>query len=665
MGERLEHPISTGGGGGSAPAATSNGVAGIDHQDDAAPGGTMLFEVAWEVCNQVGGIYQVIRSKAPSMTERWGDRYCLVGPWVPSKAQLEFEETRPGSWIARALASLKEQGLTVHHGRWLVNGRPRVMLLEYHLPWERLGEVKFRLWNEHGIETPGNDGLVNDVVSFAEAVRRLLNALAEHRQQTPAAPARVKGGTAHTPIIAQFHEWMAGLAIPMLRRERAQVATIFTTHATLLGRYIAAGDEHFYDRLAWMDQADLAGRYNVRTQHSIERACAHGAHVFTTVSSITAEECASLLGRPVDVVTPNGLNVSRYNLAHDQQNQHAVSKEAIHRFVMGHFFPSYPLDLDKTLYFFTSGRFEPRNKGFDLCLEAMARLNAELKSRQNDDSLRAGNVVFFIVTNRAVKSLNPLALEKRGVLEKLRDVCRHITEEVGERLAARAASGAKLKLDDLVDESSVLRYRRTQQALKQSCLPMVVTHILEDDQNDPVLNQLRQLGLINRPEDPVKIVYHPEFITPTSPLWGVDYEQFVRGCHLGLFPSAYEPWGYTPLECAAMGIPSITSDLAGFGRYLQEHMPDHDRNGLVVLGRRGRGYFDAAADLARLLLEFCRMDRRERIALRNAVDSKSWEFDWPKLVGAYHRAHDLALERSIAEHALDLGRSTDHTAAPA
>src|SRR6185295_19034548 len=129
---------------------------------------------------------------------------------------------------------------------------------------------------------------------------------------------------------------------------------------------------------------------------------------------------------------------------------------------------------------------------------------------------------------------------------------------------------------DLVDEYWMLRYRRVQAALKQSGLPMVVTHILEDDANDPLLNQIRALNLVNAPEDPVKIVYHPEFINPANPLWGIEYEQFVRGCHMGLFPGAYEPWGYTPLECAAMGIPSVSSDLAGFGRYVQENIADHD-----------------------------------------------------------------------------------------
>jgi glycogen(starch) synthase len=262
--------------------------------------------------------------------------------------------------------------------------------------------------------------------------------------------------------------------------------------------------------------------------------------------------------------------------------------------------------------------------------------------------VKGTTVVFFIISSRPCKSLNPLALEKRGVLEELREVCRHITEGVGEKLAARAASGGKLKLDDLVSEYWSLRYRRLQFALKQPCLPMVTTHILEDDFNDPVLNQMRMLGLINRAEDPVKVVYHPEFINPANPLWGIEYEQFVRGCHVGLFPGAYEPWGYTPLECAAMGIPSITSDLAGFGRYVQEHMKDHEKSGLCVLARRGRSFHDSAADMTKKLLDFCRLERRDRIALRNAVDRRSWDFDWPRLVPAYHKAHELAVERFLS-----------------
>lgn len=614
---------------------------------------SLVCEVAWEVCNQIGGIYQVIRSKTPLMVERWGNRYCLIGPYEPAKAQLEFEESKPAGWIGRAIHQLQSQGMGVKYGRWLVPGKPRAILLQHWLHGADVDAVKFRLWQDHGIEFWGQDGLIDAVVSFSDGVLRLLEALCEHapgeRGKAAGGNASAGGGSGaagwtRSPIIAQFHEWMAGLAIPQIRKRRLPVATTFTTHATLLGRYLAGGDDRFYDNLPWIDSFASAKQYNIPVQHAIERACAHGAHVLTTVSGITGEECTHLLGRGPDVITPNGLNIERYNMAHDQQRMHAEHKERIHRFVMGHFFPSYSFDLDKTLYFFTSGRFEPRNKGFDMCLEAMARLNAELKAHKVDRK-----VVFFIISSRGTKSLNPLALEKRGVLAELDEVCKQIARDAESKLFRRAAAGGKLKLDDLVDEYWSLRYRRTQHAMKQPFLPMVTTHILEDDAKDPVLNHIRMLNLFNREEDPVKVVYHPDFINPANPLWGMEYDQFVRGCHLGVFPSAYEPWGYTPLECIAMGVPAVTSDLAGFGRFTHENFPDHDAWGMQVLPRRSRSFHDAAGDLAWRLLRFCTMERRDRIALRNQVDRHSWDYDWSKLGVAYHKAHDLALDRFVAE----------------
>lgn len=603
------------------------------------PPGPLLFEIAWEVCNQVGGIYQVLRSKAPLMVQRWAERYCLIGPWEPKSAAVEFEEVKPAAWMAKAIAHLKEQGLVVHYGRWMVPGRPRVLLIEHWQGHQRLHDAKYCFFRDHNLDIPSNDSLIDPVVTFADAVTRLFTALCDQR----AAHAKTEWGNGGAPIVAHFHEWMGGLAIPELRRRNLPVSIVFTTHATILGRYIASSRDEFYDQLPYLDQATEAQRFNIVTQHKIERACAHGCHVFTTVSSITAEECAQLLGRPVDVVLPNGLTIGLYNAGHDQQRLHGEYKEQIHRFTMGHFFPSYSFDLDRTIYVFSSGRFEPKNKGFDLCLESMARLNAELKVANLGKT-----VIFFIVSRRPTRSINPLAMEKRGVLNELEEVCEKITEGVGTRLFTRAAAGGKLHLDDLIDEYWMLRYRRAQTALKQQCLPMAVTHILEDDATDPVLNQMRYLNLINHEHDPVKVVYCPDFITPTNRLWGMEYDQFVRGCHLGLFPSAYEPWGYTPLECCAMGVPSVSSDLAGFGRYVQETDPTPQAHGMTVLKRRGRSFHDAASDLTRYLLEFCRHERRERIALRNEVDKRSWEFDWTKLGKAYHAAHDLAIGRFTA-----------------
>jgi glycogen(starch) synthase len=602
----------------------------------ATPREAFLFEVAWEVCNQVGGIYQVLRSKAELLVERWREEYCLVGPYVESKARLEFEPTPRTGFTGRVADELDARGIPVHHGRWLIPGKPRVLLLSHGMTKPQLAEAKYFLWKNHNIRVPDNEPLVDGAVTFAEAVTTLLEIAANDPGDA--------SGKGPRQIVAHFHEWQGGTAVPIVRRRNLKVAAVFTTHATQLGRYIASNELGFYERLSSIDHLQKAAQYNVQAQHEIERAAAHGAHVFTTVSQITAEECSALLGRTPDVVTPNGLNIARYNVGHDFQTFHADFKERLHAFTMGHFFPSYSFDLDKTLYMFTSGRFEPRNKGFDVCLEAMARLNWEIREAGLDIT-----VVFFIVTSRPTRSIHPLVLEKRGVLNELRGVCANIVDRVGNQLFRRAAEGQKPVLDELVDEYWQLRFRRTQSAFRRNALPPVVTHILEDDHTDPVLAQIRQLGLINMADHPVKVIYHPEFVTPENPLWGIDYDQFVRGSHLGLFPSAYEPWGYTPLECMALGVPAISSDLAGFGRYVQETQPGHDNWGLTVLPRRNRGYHEAATDLAQRLLAYCRLSRRDRVNLRNEVEKRSWEFDWQRLGVAYHAAHDMALDRARSE----------------
>jgi glycogen(starch) synthase len=601
------------------------------------PADALLIEIAWEVCNQVGGIYQVVRSKAPLMVNRWHDRYCLIGPYIERKAQLEFEPSPTNEWFARIVAALERDGVIAHHGHWLIPGRPRVLLLEHRRLSEGIVGFRQALSKELQIEVPPGEAVIDEAILFGESVRRALSVMNE-----ALGGGRIGGAEVTLRrVLAHFHEWQGAVALPFLRRRHPDVATVFTTHATQLGRYIASSEHDFYDKLARIDPDAAALQYNVRVQHRIERACARDAHVFTTVSQITAEECFALLGRTPDVITPNGLDVSRYNVGHDFQTFHADFKQRIHTFTMGYFFPYSRFDLDRTLYMFTSGRFEPRNKGFDLCLEAMARLNAQLKLMRLNVT-----IVFFVIASRPTRSIHPLVLEKRGVLNELREVCENVVERVGDALFQRAATGDALELDDLVEEYWQLRYRRTQAAFRMNTPPPIVTHILEDDQTDPILMQLRALKLFNQADDPVKVVYHPEFLTPVNPLWGVEYEQFVRGCHLGLFPSAYEPWGYTPLECMALGTPAISSDLAGFGRYVEETLPDHDQWGVWVLQRRGRTFEEAAEDLASRVFEYCTLTRRHRVALRNEVEKRSWDFDWSRLGIAYHRAHDLALERS-------------------
>jgi glycogen(starch) synthase len=232
------------------------------------------------------------------------------------------------------------------------------------------------------------------------------------------------------------------------------------------------------------------------------------------------------------------------------------------------------------------------------------------------------------------------------MLEEIRQTCATIEKEVGKALfnASTLRQDNRLpNLNDFVSDYWKLRYRRTVQSWKGSKLPMVITHKLVNEESDEILQYLVRHNLLNRPEDKVKIVYHPDFITSTSPLFGMDYGQFVRGCHLGVFPSYYEPWGYTPLECMASGVPSVTSDLSGFGDYLTRNFPDYEKNGMYVI-ERGRRTFDwSARQLSGTLYRFLTQTRRDRIMQRNNVENYATAFDWKSLIRNYQQAYEMAV----------------------
>jgi len=584
----------------------------------------LLVEVAWEAVNQLGGIYTVLRSKVPAMIDKWSNGYCLVGPYEPQTAHIEFEEHTPTGPFGNAVKKMQEWGYDVKFGYWLVTGRPRAVLMNVDSVMDRLGAIKYRMWEHHNIATPDDD-LINRVQAFGFMVEEFFRALSDaegHRRK----------------IVGHFHEWMGGAAIPELRRHQLPLGIVFTTHATLLGRYLAMNDPWFYDHLPFVNWSHDADRYRIMPQVCLERAAAHGAHVFTTVSEVTAMECGHLLGRQPDLTLPNGLNIERFVAMHEFQNLHREYKERIHRFTMGHFFASYPFDLENTIYLFTSGRYEFRNKGFDLTIEALARLNHRMREANLDT-----RVVMFFITRRPFRSINAEVLRRQAVMEELRDTIDHVKEQVGKKLFQQMAMGRTPKLDDLIDEYWRLRLRRTQAAWHTDNLPVVVTHDLLDDAHDDILNQLRTSNLVNHEADPVKLVYHPDFVAPGNPLFGMEYDQFVRGCHLGVFPSYYEPWGYTPLECIARGVPAITSDLSGFGAYCLKNLPDHEQKGIYVNQRRHQSFDQCANQLADWLFDFVRQNRRQRINQRNHTEAAASHFDWHNLGAHYDDAHRRAL----------------------
>lgn len=597
------------------------------------PRNTMLFEIAWEVCNQVGGIYTVIRSKVPSVIEKWGkENYFLIGPYFPDQAAAHFDPATDFSTpVGKAVLKMQERGFKIYYGQWIVSGRPHVVLFDPYSVFDKLGEIKHFVWQDYHISLPGQDELLDKVAAFGFQVKEFFRYLCS-------------SGFCDSKVIAHFHEWMAGLPIPGLRKENLDIKIVFTTHATLLGRYLAMNDNKFYDHLAFYNWEKEAVNFNVKPIAEIERASAHGAHVFTTVSELTARECTHLLGRTPDLILPNGLNIQRFEALHHVQNQHLEYKEKIHDFVMGHFFQSYSFNLDNTVYFFTSGRYEYHNKGFDITLEALARLNWRMKQTNSDMT-----VVAFFITKRPFYTFNPNVLHSKALIEDIHRVCEEIKEQVGRRLYTSITSdNGQYQFPDLremVDDYLKLKLRRNVQSWKSNTLPKIVTHTLVDDAKDEILNFLRMADLVNNRHDKVKIVYHPDFISTSNPLFKMDYNQFVRGCHLGIFPSMYEPWGYTPLECLASGLPSITSNLAGFGDYVTRNILDHEKQGMYIVDRKGKDFNQTANELADIMLRFVQMTRRERISLRYRSEEASLHFDWSNLGRFYDVAYNLVVER--------------------
>jgi len=587
----------------------------------------LLIETSWEVCNQVGGIYTVIRSKAPVMVQNRVETFCMIGPYINKNIHAEIEVIGEADNIfCQAATSLRKKGYDVVYAEWLITGKPRVVLLNPVIEEKALSAVKYLLWKNHSIKIPDGNELINQVVAFAFLTKLFFDELV--------LLAEGKNITAH------FHEWLAGLPILDIKKEKMPVKTVFTTHATQLGRHLAINSPLFYAHLPFFKWEEEAKKFGIEAEAAIEYGCAQQCDVLTTVSDVTARECKHLLKRNPEAILPNGLNIQRFEALHEFQNLHASYKEHIHEFVMGHFFQSYSFDLENTIYFFTSGRYEFKNKGFDLTLEALVHLNEQLKQENSDIT-----VVMFFVTKRDYSSIKPEVLQSRAMMAEIRQVCEMIQNQVGKKLFTESVTRQDPHLPELnnyIDEYWALRYRRTIQSWKSSRLPATVTHRLIDGDQDDIIKFIARRGLNNSPESRVKIVYHPDFINSTNPLFGLDYGQFVRGCHLGIFPSYYEPWGYTPLECMASGVPAVTSDLSGFGDYLLKHMPDHEKGGMFVVERGKRTFDWSAKQLAEFLYKFLKQTRRERIMQRNNVESYSSAFDWSILIKHYEEAYRLA-----------------------
>jgi len=593
------------------------------------------FEVAWEVANKVGGIYTVIKTKAAVTVEELGDQYFLMGPYNESCVRTEMDITEPtNEAVAKALAQMRENGIKVVYGRWLIEGSPNTILFDIGSAAWKLDEWKREIWDGLHIGIPWHDRESNDAIIFGFLTVWFISEFRKNLRRDRGEPL----------IVAHFHEWLAGIGLIIGRVRHLDLSTVFTTHATLLGRYLCAGAVDFYNCLDKFNVDKEAGDRGIYHRYCIERAAAHCAHVFTTVSEITGYEAEHLLKRKPDVIVPNGLNVLKFAALHEFQNRHALAKERINDFIRGHFYGHYDFDLDKTLYFFTAGRYEFSNKGADVFIESLARLNYLLKTENSEVT-----VVAFLIFPTRTNNFNVESLRGQAIAKQLRDTVTAVQKDIGHRLFEICLRGEIPKGEDLLVKEDVIKLKRCIYASQRNSLPPICTHNVIDDGIDPVLCAFRRCQLFNSHSDRVKVIFHPEFLNSTNPLFGLDYEEFVRGCHLGVFPSYYEPWGYTPAECTVMGIPSITTNLSGFGCFMQQHIADPMSYGIYIVDRHFKSCEESIQQLAQYMFDFSHLSRRQRIIQRNRTERLSELLDWRNLGVYYRKARSMAMSRTHPE----------------
>uniref|UniRef100_A0AAY4AX26 Glycogen [starch] synthase n=1 Tax=Denticeps clupeoides TaxID=299321 RepID=A0AAY4AX26_9TELE len=580
-------------------------------EDDLPVENLLLFEVAWEVTNKVGGIYTVIQTKAKITVDEWGENFFMMGPYYEHNFKTQVEQCDPPiAAIKVAMDSLINSGCQVYFGRWLIEGSPYVILFDIGSAAWNLDRWKGDLWDACSIGLPYHDREANDSLILGSLIAWFFKELTDQLRD-------------ERNIIAHFHEWQAGAGLVLSRSRKLPMATVFTTHATLLGRYLCAGNVDFYNNLDKFNLDKEAGERQIYHRCCLERAAVHCAHVFTTVSQITAVEANHMLHRNPDVVTPNGLNVKKFSAMHEFQNLHSTNKTQIQEFVRGHFYGHLDFNLEKTLFFFIAGRYEFSNKGADIFLESLSRLNYLLRVHKSDVTV----VAFFIMPAKT-NNFNVETLKGQAVRKQLWDTAQFAKEKFGKRLYEALLRGEIPDMNKILDRDDFTIMKRAIFATQRHTLPPVTTHNMLDDSTDQILANVRRIGLFNSRNDRVKIIFHPEFLSSTSPLLPMDYEEFVRGCHLGVFPSYYEPWGYTPGECTVMGIPSVTTNLSGFGCFMEEHVSDPAAYGIYIVDRRFRSADESCNQLTKFLFSFCQQSRRQRIIQRNRTERLSDLLDW-------------------------------------
>lgn len=537
----------------------------------------LLFETSWEVCNKVGGIYAVLSTKARTLGEQFGDKLIFIGPdlWNEDNPSPYFKERK--TLLKQAQQKLQlPWGISIRVGRWDIPGAPQVVLVNWGETARHLSEIYGEMWRDYGVDSLHSYGDYEESCAFAVASAIVIQALTQHLKANP------------SRVVAHFDEWTTGMGLLYLKNREPRISTIFTTHATSIGRSICGNGKPLYDYFHQYNGDQMAAELNMQSKHSLEKAAAHNADCFTTVSEVTARECEQLLQIRPQVVTPNGFEPDfvpktvKYNrLRKDGRDKLLTVAKA----VTGH---QYGPD---TFIIATSGRHEYRNKGLDLYLDVLAALEQELPADQEA-------LAFVLVPG--------------WVREPSGDVV------------------TNLYFDGAV---------KTQ--------PDYLTHRLNNEGEDEVCRRIEQLqgeGKLKK----LRVIYVPSYLDGHDGVVDITYYDLLPALDLTMFPSYYEPWGYTPLESVAFGVPTITDDKAGFGQWVLDNFQNGlMKSGVYVVDRTDSNYAQAAALIRMAAQEYITEDVSLRLKARNLAFLTAAKADWKFFIVNYDKAFEIALSRNV------------------
>ena len=537
-----------------------------------------LFESSWEVCNKVGGIYTVLSTKAHTLQQSFKDKLIFIGPdvWANTNAPDFIEDD---ILFAEWRAYAKTTGnLKVKVGRWNVPGTPPVILVDFKPFFKERDAFFYSMWENFRVDSIHAYGDYDESCIFAYSVGKIIESFYHFYKLED------------KKVAALFNEWMLGMGALYIQKQIPAIATLFTTHATSIGRSIAGNNKALYAYMDGYNGDQMAKELNMEAKHSLEKQTAHYVDCFTTVSDITARECKQLLDKAPDIVTPNGFEPDFVPEKKEYEKKRAEARHALLN--VAEKLLGCPISPDAFLVS-TSGRYEYRNKGIDVFIEAMNRVRTSGKLQRE--------VVAFIMVPAWVRD-------------------------------------ARADLKEVIDKNI-----RTTSPMQ---MPFV-THWLNLMEQDKVLNYISHSGFTNSATDKLKIIFVPCYLDGRDGILNKPYYDLLVGMDATVYPSYYEPWGYTPLESIAFGIPTITTDLAGFGLWAKRHVTGNDiSEGVAVVNRDDFNYFEVADAITSSILTLVSKNKKETVEIRKRSFDLAAKAEWSKFIVYYEEAFRIALENA-------------------